>query len=202
AHELAGLVVDDGGDRHHVHVHLEAEGGAGRGGGRGRGRGRRAGRLGEQRRRAGQHSEGGAGGSGRGAGARGAGAERRAIRRTTRKATTRRVVAASSGTTTVRTNIPTASTSSKTLIRGLARPPVKVVEAARRTVLAAWGTAAEGAPTATPRARAVSGSRTSHITEAARRVPAAGRRTVESMSSAWSTAGTLSPITSITEIGR
>jgi hypothetical protein len=94
-------------------------------------------------------------------------------------------------------NIPTAITSSAMLTSGLASPPVSAVEAARRTVFAACGTRAAGAPTAMPMARAVSGSCTSHMTEAARSVPAAGRSTVDSMSRVWSTAGTLSPTISM-----
>jgi hypothetical protein len=79
------------------------------------------------------------------------------------------------------------------LSTGLARPPVKAVEPARSSDFAAWGTSADGAPTATPRATAVSGSEICHMTDAASSEPAAGRRTVDRASRAWSTAGILSP---------
>ena len=104
-----------------------------------------------------------------------------------------RPAATRTGTTTARTKRTTAARSSRRLSRGLASPPVRAVEPARSSDFAAWGTSADGAPTATPRAMAVRGSEICHITDAARSAPTAGRRTVDSASRAWSTAGNLSP---------
>ena len=87
--------------------------------------------------------------------------------------------------------------SSTKLSSGLARPPVTAVEAARSADLAACGTRADGAPTAVPSTTEVSGSVTVPRTEAARSAPAAGRSGVPITSSAWSTAGILSPTSSM-----
>ena len=89
--------------------------------------------------------------------------------------------------------------SSARLRTGFATPSVKVDEAARSADLAACGTREAGAPRAVPRARATRGSEIFHSTDAANREPAAGRRTVDRASSAWSRAGTLSAAISITE---
>jgi hypothetical protein len=74
----------------------------------------------------------------------------------------------------------------------LARPAVRAVEAVRATDLAAWGTSEVGAPTTMPSVTAVSGSETVPSMEPARMAPATGRKGVDSASSAWSRAGTLS----------
>ena len=81
----------------------------------------------------------------------------------------------STGTSTASTKRAIEMPSSMKLRSGLASPPVVAVDAARSADFAAWGTSAEGAPTAVPRTIEVSGSDTVPRTEAASRAPAAGR---------------------------
>jgi hypothetical protein len=101
------------------------------------------------------------------------------------------------GTRTARMKVTIEIASSRKLSSGLATPPVTVVDTVRTAALAACGTRADGAPTAAPRTSEVKGSVTLPSTEAASRAPAAGRSGVPIASRAWSTAGILSPTSSI-----
>src|SRR5260370_5295660 len=104
--------------------------------------------------------------------------EMRRSARTSRPTTTR-------GTRTASPNRMRDRASSTRLKIGLASPAVKVVDAARRADLAAWGMRAAGAPTAVPRARATRGSETVPRTEAASKAPAAGPRGAPRAAEAW-----------------